>query len=468
VYQLSDTIIAVSSPPGGVRVIVRISGPDAFGLVEQIASPPISTKGSGICSGRLQVGSDLRLDARLYAFSAPRSYTGEDVVELHVFASRAVTETLVEDLLGRRARAAGPGEFTARAYLNGKMDLAQAEAVNEVIVSGNRLQLAAAEKMLTGQLGETTAAIRAEILNCLSLIEAGLDFSTEDIEFLSPARAAEMLAGIQSKLEELQSTSIGCEEVADLPCVCIAGAPNAGKSTLLNALLGSERSIVSDSEKTTRDVLAGSLELAHSRCILFDCAGLVQEPADILDELSRQAAIQAIQTSDVVVFCVDLSKKDYSEDLQIRGLIEGKPVVAAATKSDIPGADSVGRRCDRLNDMFCAGFLAISAKTGAGIGSLRGLIDGILLGLSGASSARTAVGLSAPVHDGVTLTARHRQAIAEAINNVTEAAAEIGTGDDEVAAMMLQAAYEALSEIEQTHLDDQVLERIFSRFCIGK
>jgi len=467
-YALGDTIVAVSSPPEGRRVIVRISGPDAFGLVEQILESPISVKGSFVCTGRIQVGSGLAVDARIYGFSAPRSYTGDDVAELHVFTNRAVTEVLFENLLGRGARPAGPGEFTARAYLNGKMDLTQAEAVNEIIVAGNKFQLAASEKLLAGRLGRTTARIRAEILNCLSLIEAGLDFAPEDIEFLTAAQAVEILAGIRSELEELESGSISCEEVAELPSVCIAGAPNAGKSTLLNALLGEERSIVSDLAKTTRDVLGGSLELTHGRCVLFDCAGLVQEPADILDQLSQQAAMQALRTSIMVIFCVDLAKRDYGEDLHIRRLIEDKPLLAVGTKSDILEADSLCERRDRLNELFGADFLAISAKTGSGIDRLRELIDQILVGSSPTADSWRRASLPAAACDGVAIVARHRQAVAEAINNIGEAAAEMQAGNDEVAAMMLRAAYQVLSEIERSSVDDEVLERIFSRFCVGK
>ncbi|MHC4338430.1 MAG: GTPase, partial [Planctomycetota bacterium] len=242
------------------------------------------------------------MDAMLYLFVAPHSYTGETLAEIHVHTNPSVTEALMGNLLGKGLRMAGPGEFTARAYLNGRIDLAQAEAVNEIIVSSNRYQLDAAEKLLSGRLAETTLQIRSEVLDCLGLLEAGLDFSQEDIEFITGKEVVERLVKIRQQLEQLLAGSISYEAVIDLPAVGIAGAPNAGKSSLLNKLLGKERSIVTDVSKTTRDVLTGLLTLRHCRCVLFDCAGLMESPSNILDELAQQAAIEALQNSSVVIF----------------------------------------------------------------------------------------------------------------------------------------------------------------------
>ncbi len=509
-YELHDTIVAVSSPTSDQRVIVRITGPETIEICRQIFNRPIDevrrlglasplpkwhglparerhgqdghATGHGppyILSCSLAIDDELIIDAQLYLFPAPHSYTGDDVAEIHAYTNSAVTEALIGSLLARGLRIAGPGEFTARAYLNGKIDLAQAEAVNEIIVSSNEYQLAAAEKLLDGRLGETTAKLLAGLMDLLSLIEAGLDFSDEDIEFISRPEAVKKLAAIKDQLEQLLSGSIRYESVIDLPAVGIAGAPNAGKSSLLNKLLGKERSIVSHRHKTTRDVLTGVCTLPHCRCVLFDCAGLtsscvmrdascekrntqyaIHNTESILDELAQQAAIEALRNSNVVIFCADISKNDWNEDTAILNLIEPNILVPVATKCDLSSEQILPDRLTALNESFSTDFLPTSAQSGSGIELLRQTIDDKLTEKFDVQKT-----------GGVALTARHRKAVTEAIDHVSESIDELNAGNDEVAAMMLRAAWQAVSNIEQptaAHIEEQILGQIFSRFCIGK
>jgi tRNA modification GTPase len=463
-YELNDTIVAVSSPTPGQRAIVRITGSKTVASCEQIFRPSIPKESSTLVSGNVVIDAELRMDAMLYLFVAPHSYTGETLAEIHVHTNPSVTEALMGNLLGKGLRMAGPGEFTARAYLNGRIDLAQAEAVNEIIVSSNRYQLDAAEKLLSGRLAETTLQIRSEVLDCLGLLEAGLDFSQEDIEFITGKEVVERLVKIRQQLEQLLAGSISYEAVIDLPAVGIAGAPNAGKSSLLNKLLGKERSIVTDVSKTTRDVLTGLLTLRHCRCVLFDCAGLMESPSNILDELAQQAAIEALQNSSVVIFCVDISKiskSDWAEDITIRELIEPKVLIAVATKSDLLSKDKLAERLVRLKNLFGADFLATSVEAGVGVELLKDTIDRRLIEVALGDAKQDTGGA-------VALTARHRQAVTEAIENVSESVSELKVGNDEVAAMMLRAAYQAISNIERQNIDEQILDAIFSRFCVGK
>ena len=459
-YELTDTIVAVSSPSCEQRVIIRITGPGTLEVCGRILGIPITREESRILSGAIAVDDEFQIDALVYVFPAPHSYTGDDVVEIHTYTNPAVTEALISNLLQRGLRLAGPGEFTARAYLNGKLDLAQAEAVNEIIVSSNEYQLAAAEKLLQGRLGETTAMLRDSLVELLSLIEAGLDFSEENIEFITRPEAVKRLAAIKDQLERLLSGSISLESVIDLPSVGIAGAPNAGKSSLLNKLLGQERSIVSHQQKTTRDVLTGIWTLAHCRCVLFDCAGLLTRPADILDELAQRAAVEALRNSAVVIFCADVSKSEWSQDVAIRKLIEPKILVPVATKCDLLSEQILAERLAELNESFGADFLPVSAQTGAGMDLLRSTID-----------RKLTEKFDVPRSGGVALTARHRQAVAEAMGHVGESISELTAGNDEVAAMMLRAAHKAICDIDQpgpASIDEQILGQIFSRFCIGK
>lgn len=461
-YELHDTIVAVSSPTSDQRVIVRITGPSTIEICRHIFSEPITeaVRETSLLSGSLTIDDELKIDAQLYLFPTPHSYTGDDVAEIHAHTNPAVTEALLGNLLERGLRIAEPGEFTARAYLNGKINLAQAEAVNEIIVSSNEYQLAAAEKLLDGRLGETTSKLLVGLMDLLSLIEAGLDFSDEEIEFIARPDAVKRLAAIKDQLEQLLSGSIRYESVIDLPAVGIAGAPNAGKSSLLNKLLGKERSIVSHRHKTTRDVLTGVCTLPHCMCVLFDCAGLLMQPDDILDELAQQAAIEALRNSAVVIFCADISKTEWSEDAAIRKLIEPKFLVPVATKCDLPSEQILPDRLAALNEIFSTDFQPTSAQTGVGIELLRQTIDGKLTEK-----------FDVPRAGGVALTARHRKAVTEAIGQIGESVDELNAGNDEVAAMMLRAAYQAVSDIEQpaaAHIDEQILGQIFNRFCIGK
>jgi len=529
-YELNDTIVAVSSPSSGQRVIVRITGPDTIETCKRILSPLIVEGTSGLMEGSIAVDAELKVDAKLYLFLAPHSYTGDDVAEIHIHTSPAVTEALMDHLLCRGLRMAGPGEFTARAYLNGKIDLAQAEAVNEIVVSSNKFQLAAAEKLLAGRLAETTAKVRANLMDCLSLIEAGLDFSGEDIElgphfaknsqnenpFITRPEAVERLVKIKDQLEQMLSGSIRYESVIDLPAVGIAGAPNAGKSSLVNKLLGEERSIVSHRRKTTRDVLTGELLLAHCRCVLFDCAGLTRPSSDesrgtsdegrtILDELAQQAAIEALRNSDVVVFCVDISQDprhktqdprhktqdprrksqdsgSWTEEIGLWSLVRslGSPgLIPVATKCDLVSEQVLSTRLAELNELFGIELLVTSTETGAGIELLRETIDRKILDtrnsmLDPESSVveERAMSIEHQVSS-VALTARHRQHAGEAIENISESINELQAGNDEVTAMMLRAAYLAVCDIESAtgcpgRIDEQILEKIFGRFCIGK
>ncbi len=470
-YTLNDTIVAVGSPTLDQRVIVRISGPEAIQTCNRIYGPDVSTyiknRSNCVLTASVLIGDELKIDSQLYLFFSPHSYTGEDIAEIHIFTNKTVTSALIDRLLSMGLRTAGPGEFTARAYLNGKIDLVQAEAVNEIIISSNTFQLNAAEKLLSGRLSQTIKQVRSSIMEILSLIEAGLDFSEENIEFISPQDAIERLEGIEKQLEDLQAGSINYESVIDLPSVGIAGAPNAGKSSLANSLLGTERSIVSDTHKTTRDVLTGLLELEHSNCVLFDCAGLIIESSDIIDELAQQAAIEALQNSSIVIFCVDISKSTWDADIMIRKLVEPQKPISIATKCDLLLERDLVERLAILNDLFGADFEPVSSKTGTGIDIFKKIIDEKLIEKFKTQDTGAAI-----------LNSRHKQAVNEAIENINESIREIQNGNDEAVAMMLRAAYQAVSDIvlgtvysDQSadgHIDEQILDQIFGKFCIGK
>jgi len=461
-YQLKDTIAAVSSPTSDKRVIVRISGTLAIDSLKQVFDCRIAGADRKIMRGRIRIDDELEIDAVLYLFFAPFSYTGETLVEIHLWTNSSAAETLIDRLLQKGLRLAEPGEFTARAYLNGKIDLVQAEAVNEVVTSSNEYQLNAAEKLLSGRLIETTVKTAAEIMDCLTLIEAGLDFSGDDIEFITCPRAVDRLIAVKTQLEQLLNGAVSYESVADLPAVGIAGAPNAGKSSLLNALLGRSRSIVSELPKTTRDVLGGLLELQNCRAVCFDCAGLVLQPENVLDELTQQAAVEALHNSIAIIYCVDVSKTNWQEDISIYDFVKPEALIPVATKSDLLSENLLTEKITDLNRLFGADFIAVSAKSGAGIELLR---DRIAAGITQAVYGSANLPQS---HDRIAITARHRQAVTEAVGNIDNSVGRLQKGSDEVAAMMLRTAYQTLSGIRWQNMDERILEGIFEKFCIGK
>jgi len=478
-YNLEDTIVAVSSPTSDRKVIIRITGPEAVNITNRIFTPGLSSDIPLIVSGQIAVDSELEIDVSLYLFLEPNSYTGQDLVEIHLHTNPAVVEAIMEKLLTIKKmpiRMAEPGEFTARGYLNGKFDLAQAEAVGEIIASSNRLQLTAAEKLLEGKLGEKTHKIRNLIIESLTLIEAELDFSQEDIPFLSHQDVIKRLKHIQNELEGLLAGSISYESVIDLPAVAIAGSPNVGKSSLVNKLLGEERSIVSETKKTTRDILTGQLNLTHCRCVLFDCAGLLTNTCGLLDKLVQTAAVQALRNSSLIIFCIDLSKQNWTEDIYVKEIIENNSnasqIINIATKSDLLPEQSISNRLKQLQELFKTDFLLTSVETGEGLEKLRGEMDekitNFSVSLIGANRSKISENIQSI---GPTLTSRHRNVVTKAIENVIESIDELKSENNEVTAMLLRVAYRDLSEIDQPqceHLDEEILDKIFSRFCIGK
>jgi len=456
-----DTIAAVSSGPGYAgKTIIRLSGPDAFDVADAITAPEVSIrKEVSIQQVFIDVDDDLQLEANLYKFPSPHSYTGDDIIEIHICAAADVIERIIEKLLSCRCRSAGPGEFTYRAYINGKMDLSQAEAVAEIVTSSNGYQLDAAENLLAGSLSGKVSQIRSDILELLSLLEAGMDFSGEDIEFISRKESLDRAGKISVELSELLAGAVSFEEVIEASAVGIAGVPNAGKSSLLNALLGIEASIVSPQPSATRDVLKHIFRLDKCCCVLFDCAGVKLSSLGLLDELANVAAITALNSAAIVLFCVDVTRGDFTEELSVLERIKPKQIIFVATKTDLISAGGLQMRIKGLNKIFGSKFSPVSSRTGNGLAEISEIIQQkiITAGSGGGESGGH-----------IAITHRHRQSVSQAIENITFAGEKLNENNDEIAAIFLRAAIENLRTIEAENIDEQILDSIFSRFCIGK
>lgn len=460
IYDTSDTIVAVSSGLSGIRKIIRISGPQAFDVISKMTKEKISAFERRVYNVHLQISDGLYLPAELIAFKSPNSYTGDNLIEIHIDCGAVAVEQIIAEITRSSVRLAEPGEFTARAFLNGKIGLAQAEAVAQIVSAGSQIKLNAAQKLLAGRLSQSVGNIRNKLLDIMTLIEAGLDFSDQNIEIVPKHKALKDVAEIRDGLQNLLDGCIYYEAVIDMPSVGVAGASNAGKSSLTNTLLGWQRSIVSSEKATTRDVLSGRLELENNSCLLFDCAGLMPDSKNILDELAQQAAIEAIHGASVMMFCIEACKDDYSDDVAALELVRGNftgPMICVVTKYDQiqEQSDTASPKLpDIQNDTIFT-----SSQTGLGIDSLKSRIDEML------GQAMFAGGEST---DAIAINQRHFETANEAIGNVKKAHKEIAAENEELAAMFLRSAYDALAGIENESVDEQMLGRIFSNFCIGK
>lgn len=459
-YALDDTIVAISSPSAAVgrigRTIIRISGSTAFNGFQPQLPNPIRR---GIYPLVIQLPGNIAIDCTAYTFPAPASYTGQDLFELHLTAAQPVAAAVYELLLRSGLRQAQPGEFTHRAYLNGKLDLAQAEAVMHIVSASNAGQLAAAERLLAGGLARRVAHLCQDLLELLSMIEAGLDFSEEAIEFISPNQASSRIGVISNQIQMLLEGAIRAEELIDLPAVGLAGLPNAGKSSLMNALTSRQRSIVSDVQGTTRDVLTETLELDCGRCVLFDCAGLKPDSSDPMDQLASQAAAAALTAATVILFCVDLACDSLEQAKAIFCRLAGKPVIGIAAKSDLFTAEQIQSRLNLLKNMFGIEFVPTSTINSVGLETLKQKLKSTILSVQAGRNEADA---------GVAINQRHRQKLLSAIKHLSDAADELKQGHPEIAAMSLRCARQDLGGLEHEPVDERILDVIFSKFCIGK
>ena len=443
-----DTIAAFSSPVApAARIILRISGPGAIELAGRLTEGALPKPSS---AARVWLGvNELKFPAWIYLFGAPRSYTGEDLVEFHLPGNPLLAQMTLQYLLRLGARLADAGEFTARAYFNGRIDLTEAEGIAATIHASNQQELSAARQLMAGELSRRVEPIIEDVAQTLALVEAGIDFSDEDVSFLSPQQASERIAKADRALEDLLRDSARFERLSHEPTFVLIGRPNAGKSTLLNALAGHERAIVSPVAGTTRDVLSAPITLARGVIRLIDVAGiehseeptahLVDDPHAHIHRQMQQHARRAAQTADRVILLRDITQHDDADPFVPRS-----PDLVVLTKGDLANSKLDPRQS----------YLVVSAQTGTGMNELRAALDDLAFGVT-ASSAKLA------------LNARHVQSIEEARTALAHAANQT-SATPELLAMELREALDALGRIAGRVTPDDVLGRVFSTFCIGK
>ncbi len=453
-YSLDDTIAAIATPLGqGSIGIVRLSGPNALPIARSLFAPAGAKH--TIRAGRLHYGHIVDPAASRYVdevllsyMRAPHTYTRQDVVEINTHGGVVPLREVLALCLGAGARAAQPGEFTLRAFLNGRIDLAQAEAVLDVIIARTEASLRVAVDQLGGRLSQKVRGIRASLVELLAYVEATIDFPDEDI----PSRDIG---------PDLSQTEADLIQLLDDACrgiiyrqgirVAIVGRPNVGKSSLLNRLLRTDRAIVTSIAGTTRDTVEEVLDLQGIPLVLVDTAGIV-ESADPIERLGVDRSLRSLESADLVLVMVDGSQPHTSADDEVARLAQGRPAVLVVNKCDI------GCHAHHTTLLPEAPHVVISAQTGEGIPLLEETI--LATALSGRLCTSEELLASNP---------RHRALFSRALAQVRDALHAHTQGlSPDVVAIDLTEAIHALGEVTGESASDELLDAIFANFCVGK
>lgn len=443
---MNDTIAAISTALGeGAISIVRISGPDAVSVSRKILARKDFPEHAKMYLTSLIADGETVDRVLCVHFMKPKSYTGEDVIEIHTHGGILAAQTCLALAVSNGARVAEPGEFTRRAFVNGHIDLAQAEGVLSLISSRSNEAMKAAARTLTGELSRAVMRIHDEILSLQGRIEIELDFP--EGETLTGLDVSGEIGRIISELEELIPRCSAGMILSHGVRVVISGRPNAGKSSLLNALVSKKRAIVTEIPGTTRDIIEESIIIGGVPVRLYDTAGL-RESDDVIEAEGVRLAVEAMNESDICVYVVDGSRDLSAEDSEnIRGL-EGRQTIIAVNKSDLESkAGDVDSLCPKIN---------VSAKNGEGIEALKSAIYEMAV-------------KNCAVSSGLNVSAFQLEELRGALRDLREGeeSAVIGAGDD-VTAGLLGSARLRLLRVLGVGAGDELIDSMFRRFCVGK
>jgi tRNA modification GTPase len=447
----SDTIAAIATGGGGAIAIVRISGPEAIAIADKVFTARnrqslSRAAGYTVHFGEIRDGAEVLDEVLATVFRTPHSYTGEDSVEISCHASPYIENRIMQLLVTSGARMAEPGEFTVRAFLAGKMDLSEAEAVADLIASTDRAQHSLAFGQMRGTVSSTLAGLRSELLGLAALLELELDFGEEDVEFASRSRLADIAGRVYAEIEKLAGSFLFGNAIREGIPVAIVGRPNAGKSTLLNALVGDDRAMVSDIAGTTRDRIEERVNIEGVGFRFIDTAGL-RATDDVLEQMGIDRALEAASRARIVLLVVDAAETiDIVEQISELGLHPDQKLLVVINKTDRQTPPFVP--CESL---------AISAKTGQGIKELEGW-------LAGAVDAGSLEAGAAVVSN-----ARHYEALIRAQEATGRVSRGIIAGlSADLLAEDIREVLHHLGTITGEITTDEILGTIFSKFCIGK
>lgn len=458
----NDIICAPATVPGtGAISVIRVSGKGSLELADKIISlrkgSIAQSKGYTLHYGSIFASDGSLLDEVIVSvFRAPNSYTGEDGVEISCHSSKYIVSETIGLLCEKGCRMAGPGEFTQRAYLNGKMDLAQAEAVADVIAADSKAALRVAQSQLRGEYSAAFKELRDALVRLSALVELELDFSEEEVEFASREMIIGLAESAIAKMSRLRdSYRVGNALKNGVP-VAIVGAPNVGKSTLLNALLGEDRAITSDIPGTTRDTVEESIVIEGVRYRFIDTAG-IRETEQMIERLGIERSLAKIRDAAIVICLLDATKKDESEQMlsKVESLIdaENQKIIVVANKSDLNG--HVKEELSGLSE----GAISISALRKEGLRELE--------------KAIVKCGFADTDEHVIVTSARHYNALSSAVESLRAVVRAVREGiSEELLAEDLRAAICDINSIFASTSDaitpDEVLGEVFGKFCIGK
>ncbi|MBQ7812240.1 MAG: tRNA uridine-5-carboxymethylaminomethyl(34) synthesis GTPase MnmE [Bacteroidales bacterium] len=476
-----DTICAPATVPGtGAVSLIRVSGPDAFSVADKVIrcrrGKVSEAAGYTMKFGTVSSGPDVIDEVIVSVFRAPHSYTGEDSVEISCHASSYIVSALMSLLYEAGARAAEPGEFTQRAFMNGKMDLAQAEAVADVIASQNAAAHRVAFKQMKGGFSSELRSMRAELLKIVSLMELELDFSEEEVEFADRGQLDALLDRVIAHADRLiDSFRLGNAIKNGVP-VAIAGATNTGKSTLLNALLGEDRAIVSDVHGTTRDTIEETLNIDGILFRFIDTAG-IRETSEAVEKIGIERTFRKISEATIVLGMIDLTRDDDENLAMVKEIVSkvdftSQNLIFLLNKTDIVSPNKnvilknyiVSLIDGQINSADSAiekaketPVLTISAKNGSGIGELRRIL---------AESQKNLLDSS---EETLVTNQRHAQSLSDARTSLLRVRDGLASGlPTDLAAQDIREAIYHLGSIVGEISTDEVLGNIFANFCIGK
>ena len=459
---IADTIAAVSTPPGrGGIGIVRLSGPESASIAAQLVRlrQPLEHSRARLADVLDESADSDRIDEAVVTFfAAPGSYTGDDLVEIAAHGSPVVLDLLLRRALALGARLAEPGEFTQRAFLAGKLDLTQAEAVRDLIDAQTLTQARQAASQMGGALSRRIAPVKQSLVELIALLEAGIDFAEDDIDVAPQAEIARRIADLLPPLAALEASFARGRIVHDGLTLAIVGRPNAGKSSLFNRLVERDRAIVTATPGTTRDLVTERISLDGIPLELVDTAGL-RDTLEEIEQLGIERSRQALADAAIVLVVLDATEPLNQEERGVLAAVHGRPALVAINKSDLAGnGHSPSVLHSDLAAAGDAGLVAIptSALTGDGIGNLR---EKILALATGGASAEP----------GMLTNLRHQQSVATAHGALNDAARANQSGiPHEMILLDLYRALWALDSLTGQTTPDDILNLIFSTFCIGK